>query len=64
MLKIRLLQALMCVIVTCASNFDDGSINIEEAIMEAPFSHYKYMGHFQTFKDRVWPKFEFILAFM
>ena len=42
--KTELNRAFMPVLVT--SNFDDDSINNEQASMETPFSHYKSMGIF------------------
>ena len=42
--KIDLDQAFMPVLDT--SNFDDDLIKNEQASMETPFSHYKFMGHF------------------
>ena len=41
--KIELDQAFMPVLVT--SNFDDDSIKNEQASMETPFSHYKFMAN-------------------
>ena len=42
--KIELDQAFMPVLDT--SNSDDESIKNEQASMETPFSHYKFMGNF------------------
>ena len=42
--KIKLNRAFMPVLVT--SNFDDDSIKNEQASMETPFSHYKFMANF------------------
>ena len=68
--KIELDQAFMPVLVT--SNFDDDSINNEQASMETPFSHYKSMGNFlrrsraanSIFSSPIWPKFKLVRDFM
>ena len=46
--EIELIRAFVPVLVT--SNFDDDSIKIEWASMEAPFSHYKSMANFLDLK--------------
>ena len=67
--EIELVRAFMPVLVT--SNFDDNSIKNEWASLETPFSHYKYMGNFQTSRTAnslvsgpIWPKFELVWDFM
>ena len=51
--KIELNQAFMPVLFT--SNFDDDSINNEQASMETPFSHYKFMGNFLDAQGKLTP---------
>ena len=51
--KIKLDQAFMPVLVT--SNFADDSIKNEQASMETPFSHYKYIGHFLDAQGQLTP---------
>ena len=50
--KIELDQAFMPVLDT--SNFDD-LIKNEQASMETPFSHYKFMGHFLDAQGQLTP---------
>ena len=51
--KIELDRAFMPVQVT--SNFDDDSIKNEQASMETPFSHCKYMGNFLDAQGQLTP---------
>ena len=37
------------------SNFDDDSIENEQASMEIPFSHYKSVGHFSDAQGQLTP---------
>ena len=51
--KIEPDRAFMPVLVT--SNFDDNSIKNEQASMETPFSHYKFMGNFLDAQGQLTP---------
>ena len=51
--KIELDQAFMPVLDT--SNSDDESIKNEQASMETPFSHYKFMGNFLDAQGQLTP---------
>ena len=68
--KIELDQGFMPVLVT--SNFDDDSIQNEQASMETRFSHYKSMGNVfnhsraanSVVSGPIWLKFELVWDFM
>ena len=51
--KIELDRAFMPLLVT--SNFDDDSIENEQASMETPFFHYKSMGNFLDAQGQLTP---------
>ena len=51
--KIKLDQAFMPVLDT--SNFDDDLIKNEQASMETPFCHYKFMGIFLDTQGQLTP---------
>ena len=52
--KIELDQAFMPVLVT--SNFDDDLIKNEQASMETPFSHCRFMGNFLDAQGQLTPQ--------